>query len=143
MYFAEACNEFAKPTSASLRHGNTASFEEMLQQWLHCAQFDRPEIWTSDLPLQRRARYRSTNWLVWIDYIVYKQVFQRRIANGSVNFYRNWANYTDGFGNYTHEFWLGELWMFIKFVLPLNFNLLFVEILKLNQGTVLLYIDLF
>ena len=30
--------------------------------------------------------------------------------------------------------------MFIKFALPLNFNLLFVEILKLNQGTVLFYI---
>ena len=26
--------------------------------------FDQPEISTSDLPLQRRARYRSTNWPV-------------------------------------------------------------------------------
>ena len=30
---AEACNEFAGPTSASLRPGNTAPFEEMLQRW--------------------------------------------------------------------------------------------------------------
>ena len=33
-------------------------------RWQHCAQFDRPEICTSDLPLQRRTRYRSTNWPV-------------------------------------------------------------------------------
>ena len=31
-------------------------------RWQHCVWFDRPEIWTSDLPLQRRTRYRSTNW---------------------------------------------------------------------------------
>ena len=30
-------------------------------RWQHRVQFDRPEIWTSDLPLQRRTRYRSTN----------------------------------------------------------------------------------
>ena len=34
-------------------------------RWQHCVRFDRPEIWTSDLPLQRRTRYRSTNWPVW------------------------------------------------------------------------------
>ena len=33
LYYAEACNEFAGPISASLRPGNTASFEEMLQRW--------------------------------------------------------------------------------------------------------------
>ena len=31
-YYAEACNEFAEPISASLRTGNTALFEEMLQR---------------------------------------------------------------------------------------------------------------
>ena len=30
-------------------------------RWQHCVRFDRPEIWTSDLPLQRRTRYRSTS----------------------------------------------------------------------------------
>ena len=30
-------------------------------RWQHCARFGRPEIWTSNLPLQRRMRYRSTN----------------------------------------------------------------------------------
>ena len=33
VYYAEACNEFAGPISASLRRGNTAPFEEMLQRW--------------------------------------------------------------------------------------------------------------
>ena len=33
LYYAEACNEFVWPTSASLRPGNTASFEEMSQRW--------------------------------------------------------------------------------------------------------------
>ena len=29
--------------------------------WQHCVRFDRPEIWTSDLPLQKQTCYRSTN----------------------------------------------------------------------------------
>ena len=31
--YTEACNEYAGPTSASLRPRNTAPFEEMLQRW--------------------------------------------------------------------------------------------------------------
>ncbi len=33
-------------------------------------------------------------------------VFQKRL-NGSVNFYRGWADYRNGFGNLNGEFWLG------------------------------------
>ena len=33
LYYAEACNEFAGPISASLRPGNTAPLEKLLQQW--------------------------------------------------------------------------------------------------------------
>ena len=32
LYYAKACNELAGPISASLRPGNAASFEKMLQQ---------------------------------------------------------------------------------------------------------------
>lgn len=35
------------------------------------------------------------------------QVFLRR-QNGKLDFFRNWKNYTVGFGNMNDEFWLGE-----------------------------------
>ena len=33
-------------------------------RWQQCVQFDRPEIWTSELPLQRQTCFRLTNWPV-------------------------------------------------------------------------------
>ena len=46
---------------ASLHPRNTAlNVAALASRWQHCVQFDRPEIWTSVLPLrQRQTRYRS------------------------------------------------------------------------------------
>ena len=68
--------------SPSPRHcacGQRSSFRRnvaaVASRWHNCVQFDRPEIWTPDLPHQRRTRNRSTNWPVrqpiklWLSYL--------------------------------------------------------------------------
>ena len=62
LYCAEACNEFAGPIIRVIAPGQHSSiWWNVESRWQHCVRFDRPEIWTSDLPFQRRTRYRSTN----------------------------------------------------------------------------------
>ena len=65
LYYAKACKKFAGPISASLGAGWHSSFRRNVaavpSRWQHCVRFHWPGIWTSDLPLQRRTRYCSTN----------------------------------------------------------------------------------
>ena len=64
LQYAEACNEFAGPISASLRLGNTAPLEETLQRQRAVgntvSDLTGPRF-EPDLPLQRRTRYHSIN----------------------------------------------------------------------------------
>ena len=51
----------------------------MASRWQHCVRFDRAEIWTPDLPLQRRTRYRSTNCAV-MRALHYSVVMKRELS---------------------------------------------------------------
>ena len=74
LHYANACNELAGLSSASLRPGNTASFEEMLQRWQAVGNTasdltgPRFESRTSG---SERNRYHSTNWLLCYNCLYY------------------------------------------------------------------------
>ena len=63
LYYAEASSKFAGPIYASLRPSNTSFFRRnvaaVASRWQHCVLFN---------PLQRRTRFRLTNWLTNIEF---------------------------------------------------------------------------
>ena len=67
LYYSEASNKFAGPSSASLHLGYTAPFEEMLQLWRAVSNTVSDLTGSRFEPLtsrSRETRYRSTNWPV-------------------------------------------------------------------------------
>ena len=65
LYYAEVCNEFAKPISASLHPGNTASLEEMLQRWQTvgntCVRFEPQTFRSRDELATVRRTFKHSN----------------------------------------------------------------------------------
>ena len=97
--------------SAPLAPGQHSSFWTIVtmvaNRWQHCVWFDRPEIRISDLPLQKRTRYRSTGWYrlfiigfivplrPWILFVAYSFFFSAWIVlNKSLLKYKNYQCFT-------------------------------------------------
>ena len=53
------------------------------------------------------------------------KVVQRRV-DGIVDFYRNWTEYAQGFGDLHSEFWLGRL--ILIFIFPIRLGIIIVNI---------------
>ena len=66
--YARACNGFVRPISVCVivpvQHSCLRKIAAVASRWQHCVQFDRSENKVSELTLQKRIRYRSTNWHV-------------------------------------------------------------------------------
>ena len=78
LYYAEVCNEFARPISASLRPGNTVSFEVMSQRWRAVgntvSDLTGPRFEPTTSPLQRQTRFRLNNGPVSNPYLLFCDV---------------------------------------------------------------------
>lgn len=49
---------------------------------------------------------------IYIWFVCFFKMIQRRM-NGSVNFYRGWNDYKNGFGDVDSEFWIGRWFLFV------------------------------
>lgn len=67
-------------------------------------------------------------------------MIQRRM-DGSVNFYRGWDEYRNGFGNVDSEFWIGKFFWFFGFFFIFAFFLHKVSKTVLTIYTLFLFYD--
>ena len=63
LYYIKACNKFGVHLRVIVpgQHSSFRNVTAVASRLQHCVWFDRPEIWTLDLPLQGRTSYRFIN----------------------------------------------------------------------------------